>query len=484
MARSGRGALYNIAIVYLGKVLGVLISTLTLGAITRYLGLEQFGYYSVVLTYSALIVSVADLGIGWIVAREIARGNQAAFIPLRSAKYVVAGVVVAASLFLLPVLGYAAPVKQGVVLLALFTFLTAVNSFQVGVLQGSHELNKTVYGDTLGRLVLLGAILIVRHYDLGIGALFLSLNLVSLTVYVCNAWYITRLGYTKRPWSLQGVWEFAYDFRTMPAVIAISYIVYKVDMLILARMASEVDVGIYSTAYRILDVATAIPSIFVGVLAPIFSNRLSAGDELETKRVFSQSFSGLCMIAGPIAIALVFLAPYAVRLIAGSGYLNASTQQWFGNPVTSTIVLQILAIYLFFSFFGSYFSSVLLAAKRQVGLIITGGVGLLLSVIGNIVLIPHYSYLASALLTAVVEVVIISGMVWFLSRSKIASGSRNLFFESLLMFGIILWVGFATGAHPLLSGLLGPLAFVISLPLINPDVRKLALQVVGRMRRG
>lgn len=473
-----RGVAYTTGAVYVGKALGIVISTVTLGVITRYLGVEQFGNYATVLAFSAVVVSVTDLGIGWVVARELAVGNREVLGPIKTIKYLVTIGVVILTVLAAPFLGYTGQVEQGIAWIGLFTALTAINSLQVGILQGLFSLGKTVYADTLGRLVGLLCAWVVMHYDLGIIGLFIGLNLIGLTTYVINAGIIRSLGIGGEPFSLKGLGRYRYDLVTMPAVAALSFIVYKVDTLILARMVGPVDVGIYGAGYRILDVAMAIPSIFVGTLAPLLSKVLQGNDEQERRRVFQFSFSGIAFLAGLSGLLGFLFADLAIGVVAGKSFQEAATVSYHGHPITSVTVLQILSIYLFLAFIGSFFSAVLLAAKRNGALLVTGLSGLIVTVTGNLMLIPHYSYLASAILTIVTEVVMISGMAIALVATGWLKGITFALARSLLVTVVTSYL-MLTVFHPLpviLRIFLAVVIYGVGVILLGKEEREMALQ--------
>ena len=71
---STRKIAYNIIFNSLMKVVTtVVLSLVSIRLITGYLGKEGFGDYSTILAFFAFFSAIADLGIGSITAREIAR---------------------------------------------------------------------------------------------------------------------------------------------------------------------------------------------------------------------------------------------------------------------------------------------------------------------------------------------------------------------------------------------------------------------------
>jgi O-antigen/teichoic acid export membrane protein len=479
-----KSAAYNTIVVYIGKLVGIIISTVTLGLVTRYLGVKNFGDYATILAFSAIVVSVADLGIGWLITRELAVGNEDAFIPLQSFKYVISLVIVVGAVLLSSFLGYDNQVRMGIIMIAVYTWLTSLNGFQVGVLQGLFSLSKTVYADTSGRIVgLIGTYLII-HFQLGFYAILGVLDAVSLVNYAANAFFIVRLGMRRRGFDIRGIRDFRFDLLTMPIITALSYIVYKVDTLILAHLATPTAVGVYGAGYRILDVAMAVPSIFVGTLAPVIAHAIASNDASEREKVFKFSSSGVAFLAGISMTLGVLFAGLAVRVVAGQSFVNAYTIKIGGVGITSTIVLQILSIYLFFSFLGSFFSSTLLAAKEQIAMIWVGVAGLVFNVVGNFVLIPHYQYFASALLTLFTEWVMISVMVYFLRRTGWLIGIGWIMSRAALLAGLMIYLGFWLEARVALELVLViiPVLYVALSILVGKEERRMFKVILSSIK--
>lgn len=406
-----RSVVSNTVTVYLGKIVGIIISATTLGIIARNLGVEGFGAYSTVLAYSAIVVAVADLGIGWLATREIALGKEDNLKTLATLKIIVTVLVIGGSLAVLPLFSYSLQVQQGVFLVMLFTYLSSMNSLQVGILQGKSRLGKTAIADTVSRVVNLCLAWLISYYGYGVHAQLLALNLVGATIYFINALMIRQAGVVLKGFQLKGLGLLKKDLLTMPAVVVLSFMVYRIDMLILANLAPSLDVGIYAAAYRIIDVVIAIPAILVGTLLPVFTQAIHDDNPEQLQRIFRFGYNITIFLGGLATVACFSLASLAVRVIVGPDFIGLATVSLYQIPITSIVVLQILSFFLFLSFIGSLLSGVILAAKRQTIMIWVGIVGLLITVIGNSILIPRISYAGSALLTVFTEVCIVICML-------------------------------------------------------------------------
>jgi len=66
---------YNSIISSGARIIGLALSLIIIGFITRYLGQDGFGYYSIIFAFLYLFTVLADLGLYSICLRDISRPN-------------------------------------------------------------------------------------------------------------------------------------------------------------------------------------------------------------------------------------------------------------------------------------------------------------------------------------------------------------------------------------------------------------------------
>jgi len=112
------------------------------------------------------------------------------------------------------------------------------------------------------------------------------------------------------------------------------------------------------------------------------------------------------MIALPLAVVTTFIAPFLVLLLGGQSYLPHAA-----------IALQIMIWSIPFGWINSITNYILIALGQQSKLTRAFVVGLSFNFIANLILIPHYSYVAAAAVTIMSELV--EGFVFmiYLERS-------------------------------------------------------------------
>jgi len=219
----------------------------------------------------------------------------------------------------------------------------------------------------------------------------------------------------------------------------IGVIHFKIDTVILSLMKGLTDVGIYGVPFKILEIATVIPAIFIGNVFPILTRYYHANDD-RINGAIQKSFDFLVILAIPIMVWLMMLARPIIDLIAGREYITASTVNFFNYAITAPLILVILAFYVAVSFLLYIFSNILTVVNRQasqiVPMVIITGVNLAL----NIILVPRYSYLASAIIACITVVIM---FVWWIILSHRYLSFRLAFkvVPRALAAGLVMGVG-------------------------------------------
>jgi O-antigen/teichoic acid export membrane protein len=247
---------------------------------------------------------------------------------------------------------------------------------------------------------------------------------------------------------------------------------FKVDVPMLQSLRGSATVGWYSTAYKWLDALNIIPAYSTIALFPVMS-RQAMEDKAALMRSTRVGIRLLVLMALPLAVLTTFIAPTLVLILGGPEYLPHAG-----------IALQIMIWSIPFGWINSITNYILIALGQQAKLTRAFIVGLVFNVIGNLLLIPHFSYIAAALITILSELVEGFVFVIYLERSLgsiLWIGLLWKFFVSAgLMFGAMF---VAWPLHPLIAVVGGPIVYLgalIVLRAIGPDERRIVDRLRGR----
>ena len=190
--------------------------------------------------------------------------------------------------------------------------------------------------------------------------------------------------------TLQHVKPLLFIFITTLAVNV--YIV--LDTVILGFLSpNNESVGYYTTALRICKIPLAFMTALSMVLIPRISSFYATGDLNRVHDLIQKSFSYIILIALPISIGLFLLAPDIIFLLANKNYEPSITVVRLLSLLTLIIGLNNL--------FGMQILTTL--GKEKVTMYIVA-VGMMVSVLCNLSLVPIFSYIGTTISTLLAEI--------------------------------------------------------------------------------
>ncbi len=414
---STRKIAYNIIFNSLMKVVTtVVLSLVSIRLITGYLGKEGFGDYSTILAFFAFFSAIADLGIGSITAREIARegadesGILGRVASLRIASSLV--VFLVAPLFL-PFFSYSLPVKLGIWIAAGAIVFSTFSIFLNSIFQKNIAMDRIAMVEFMGKVVQVAAVYMVVMLNfgfLGIAAtLIVSISFNALVAFMLSRKYIKFRFIADVPF-----WKsFLHNSLPLGGSAIITFFYFKMDTILLSVMRGSAAVGTYSVAYKVMENLTFFPALLAGLILPLLSRALSV-DRNRFRVIADTTFRVFLIIAIPVVVGGVFFSGQIISIVSGSGFQD------------SIPVLELLIISLVFIFFGNFFNMILIVGNHQKELMKTLLVVAIVNIIANVILIPRFSYIGAAWTSLGTEcmVALLTGLLTFRLLGYVPSFER------------------------------------------------------------
>ncbi|OIO48530.1 MAG: hypothetical protein AUJ32_00290 [Parcubacteria group bacterium CG1_02_40_82] len=406
------------------RILGTAIALLTIGLITRYLGQDGFGDYSIITAFLYIFSVLADLGLYSITLREISKEGAAeseivshAFSFRFFSGLFIFGLAPAIAWFF----PYSFQTKIGIAL-ASFGFWSLSNSqVLVTVFQKYLKMEKAAIAELAGRVVQVGLIGFFVFKNMGFFNIILATSIGSFANFLLIFLFVQKYTSVKIRWNLP-YWRKIIKESFPLAISAVFVMIYfKLDTLMLSLMKPPGDVGIYGVAYKILESLIFFPALFVGLIMPLLS-RYALTDQIEFKRVAQRGLDILLTFAMPLALGGLILSQPIIALIAGSQ---------FGAAVG---VLNILIFATAIIFLGSLFSNMIIALDKQKALAKIYGLGAIVNFSVNLILIPRFSYWGAASSTLFTEALVTFLMLIVIKKAV----------NYMPNFGILLKIFFAS----------------------------------------
>jgi O-antigen/teichoic acid export membrane protein len=336
-----------------------------------------------------------------------------------------------------------------------------------------------------------------------VGVLALGFGIIGLAwaaVAVCSFTALVYLALQTRDFFRPTIhWDGALIRQILPLALPLMFnnllnaVFFRFDTFIIKAFATgsgDLLVQQYNLAYQIISIATILPPVVTFAVFPVLSRRAD-GERTGLALAQNRTLQALLLLAFPISVGLMLLAPDLVRLFArrnAGDYLPASAN-----------ALAILAWFLPLSFANGLLQYVLIAVNQQRAITRAFVVGAAFNLLANLLLVPLFSrylmlpewslYAASAV-TLLSEIVLLLVFWPILRRERLSPPLLALAWRpaaaSLLMGAVMLAIrGFDSGAPVLMLAALvaAPPAYLVALWLLGAfgaEERALMRRVLGR----
>jgi len=392
----------NTIIQIVTKVITVIFGFLTMVILTRYLGVGGYGNYMYVLTLVVLFGGFADWGTATIGVREAAKDGQKQNLILsnvfliRVVLSLIAALLMILAAFYLPLkTNQEILIRQGIVFGSFILVLYAIKASFGIIFQTKLQMQKLAVSDITASFLIFLISWLFIHFHLGLIYLLIAVILANVIAVILAAILAIKTIEFKFQMNLSFIKSFFKECLPMGALLLLFTIYNKVDTVILGIIKGNEAVGIYAVGYRLYDVLVLGAAYFMNSLLPVlsqYSNIQKWRDKIRI--IYQKSFDVLLMMGGLVLILTLILAPLAIRLI---------TQQRFGEFFDAVLVVRLLSLAIFISYFNHLTGFTIVALGRQKWYFLIAAMALILNVIANFMVIPKFSYYGAAVVTIFTE---------------------------------------------------------------------------------
>lgn len=290
--------------------------------------------------------------------------------------------------------GYSLIVKFGILFFSLTFFTKAIIYSTSAVFQQNLVYKNAAKAGILGSLITLGVV-----------GVTVALNMPLLWVigaYVAGSVFESTL-------SLHlARYEFSFSlpsftfvknlfFLTLPITILLflNLLYFRVDMILLTFFQKASAVGIYDYAYKYYDFLIALPLFLSNSLYP---HLLQQEKNFRIQRKNISLYTALFFCLGIVLVPFVWLGAPLIALVKT-------------EFSASVVPLRLLTLSLPIFFATNILQWIFITKKKQTILVGVYAVSLVLNIVLNIIFIPTYSYVASAVITGFSELLILLIMI-------------------------------------------------------------------------
>jgi O-antigen/teichoic acid export membrane protein len=166
---------------------------------------------------------------------------------------------------------------------------------------------------------------------------------------------------------------------------------FKVDIILLSilepRAMADTSIALYSVPMKIVEVGMMFGTVFLNSMLPLFTESIKKLDKESLFLYVAKAYKILFIFGVGIACFLFVNSANVISFIASREYIEHTK---YLN--TSLDAMQIVVFIFLFYFLSSLFTYLLIAHNEQKKLLRINLIITIANLIGNIALIPYYSF--------------------------------------------------------------------------------------------
>ncbi len=450
------------------------IAVLTI-ILARFLGVERFGMYSTAIAFAGIFMIVNDLGMNAYMVREGSRDKSK--VPVLFGNALVIEIVMSAILYVAiiiasHVLKYPPELVCLISLMGIATLIYEARKIFQGALETQLKFKIIGWQQIIYSALLFGLTAIILFVKPTLNNIAYVQIFVSIIVLIIIAITLSRS--IKPKFNIKLFWPmisgaFAFCLSQLFFVIY-----FQTDTVILSIFRSQHEVGLYSSVYKLVVALFIFVQIIIRTCTPVIY-KIGLNEREKLKRIYRTMLKYVSAFGLACSIGLWFLAKPVILLAYGKKYEAA------------TIILQILAWFIFARFLNSTLSTYLLSTAKQNRRAALQGVAAFLNLGLNLLLIPRWGFIAAAGTTLLSEIFLLIAYYIIMTRDfkeRVVFFLKPIFVSiipALLMAVVLMFT--RDKFHVIINCGLGALTFVVSLfvfRFFGEYDKKLIKEIVSR----
>jgi len=466
-----RGAGFRIV----GYVLGLLLGLVSVPFMIRHLGAVDYGYYITVSSIVFIIAGLAEAGLTNLGIREfsVLAGDERNhflrnLVGLRFALTTI-GVLVAAAITW--VTGADTQIVTGVLIAGLGLLVSLTQQTYMIPLTADLRLGSVTALELLKQTTLSALFIGLVIAGAQLPAFFWASVVAGGVMFIATVFLMRGHGSLRPAGHWPTWWRVLRQTLPYAAAAAVGIVYFRIAVILMSYVSTAEETGIFSAAFRIVEVCATLPWVLVVSVFPILARAAGDDDDERLSYALQRVFEVSLIIGALLAIGLGVSAPFAIKVVAGPGFEQ------------SVEVLRLLALALVTSFLVATWSFALLSLKRFSDILWSNLVAAVVAIIGTLVLAPSHGANGAALATVIAEASLVLTAVFFLRRARPAlSPNLRIVWKVVLASALAIGVALAVPAPALVLSALAGLVYaaaVLALRAVPPELFRALLRRDG-----
>lgn len=424
----------NTGVLFLSQMISYVLAFFYTLYSARYLGTSNFGIISFATAISGLFAIFTDLGLSTLTVREVARDKS------KTAKYLgnhgMIKLILSFTTMILLILfvnngSFDETTRYVVYLIGSSVIINAFSGVFTSMFGAYEQMEYQSIAEILNATIMFIGVLVCVFTKQSVIQVAMVYVIASVTVLLFNFTFCTKnYGLIRFQVDLK-FWKYLIYHAFPLAITSIfALISFKMNTILLNMLTNSSVVGEYTAAFNLMQALIFIPTVFSTAIMPIFAKfYVNSPEKLEYS--YQKSLKYLTMLSMPISMGTLVLSSKIIFFMYGSEYVNTI-------PILELIIWALPAIFLSY-ILGTSIASI----NKQHETIKATFICLLISTIGNYVLIGLFGGVGAALVTVINEVSMVIFYMYIMHKYGYTVGLKSIiikpFIASLIM-GIVIYL--------------------------------------------
>lgn len=380
-----------------GSIGGRLIRAVIIIYSARLLGAGEYGVFSYALGLAGLLAIFTDLGLDFILTREISREPSRGSTFFSTVFWMKVGLFLLTAILIIFILPYLSRVKGSEYLIPfiiLFLIVDEVRNFCIAPFRAREKMEVEASINLLTNVAIVAISLAVLTFHPTARALFFS-YIAGTVIGAVVGIFLLKEEFKKvtRGFDAKLILPFLKAGIAMALLGILSAFMLNTDAVMIGWWRGAEDIGLNAAAQRAVQIFYFLPVILSIALLPVAVKFIESGEKGKLKLLVENALRMSFLIASPLTIGGVILGGQIIQLLYGEGYTG------------SILTFKILTLTFLFSFPSTVIGNIAIAhgKQNQQAFLMT------LSAVGNAVfnafLIPSYGIVGSAASTVIAHAV-------------------------------------------------------------------------------
>lgn len=424
----------NTGVLFLSQMISYVLAFFYTLYSARYLGTSNFGIISFATAISGLFAIFTDLGLSTLTVREVARDKS------KMAKYLgnhgMIKLILSVTTMILLILfvnngSFDETTRYVVYLIGSSVIINAFSGVFTSMFGAYEQMEYQSIAEILNATIMFIGVLVCVFTKQSVIQVAMVYVIASVTVLLFNFTFCTKnYGLIRFQVDLK-FWKYLIYHAFPLAITSIfALISFKMNTILLNMLTNSSVVGEYTAAFNLMQALIFIPTVFSTAIMPIFAKfYVNSPEKLEYS--YQKSLKYLTMLSMPISMGTLVLSSKIIFFMYGSEYVNTI-------PILELIIWALPAIFLSY-ILGTSIASI----NKQHETIKATFICLLISTIGNYVLIGLFGGVGAALVTVINEVSMVIFYMYIMHKYGYTVGLKSIIikpFIASLMMGIVIYL--------------------------------------------